>query len=1085
MRIGILGPLEVRDDADRQVEINGQRLRSLLIRLAMAGGRAVGADRLIDDLWEGAPPAVPANALHTLVSRLRGAGGRNFVVAAPGGYRLAVDPRDIDATSFERLVDAARRTERPAERAATLRRALDLWRGPALAEVADATFAGATITRLEELRLAAIEDRFDAELQLGDLAPLAPELEGLVTAHPLRERLRGQLMHVLYATGRQAAALEQYEDLRRALAERLGTDPSPALAALHLAILRRSPELGGDQACTAPSSRPSPGGSGPSPDHGGRRTNLPSPLTSFVGREEESERIAKLLREARLVTLTGPGGAGKTRLAAEVASGLLGDYPDGVWLVPLAQVSAGPEVPQAVLSAAGVPEPVRVADTAAVLPATDRLVEALAHQRMLLVLDNCEHVVEAVARLADRLLAAAPQVRVLATSREPLGITGETLCPVPSLPLPGPDVPAAQAMEFASVRLFADRAAAVRPGFAVDGETVGHVVGVCRALDGLPFAIELAAARLRSLTLRQVSERLGDRFRLLGAGSRVAVPRHQTLRAVVEWSWELLEDAERTVLRRLSVFSGGATPDSAEQVCGFEGLPAGADVVEVIAALIDKSLVIATEEGEVRYRLMETVRAYAAERLAEAGESEPAAAAHAVYFLRLAERAEPELRGRDQQVWAGRLTAERDNCAAALGWAVRQRETATALRLVAALTWFWVMHNHLAEAYGWAVRVRELADGTPGVSDPRLADAHAMCALLSALMVEASGTPGPSDDARGEAVRAALAQLPAQPRHPVLPLARPVAALALGDAAAARRELESVATATHDPWVRHVAEVCLGYVALNEGRVDDALRRLVRGYEGFRGLGERWGMNTTLAGLLELALIRGDATEAVRLGEEAYAYASQDGPERAALTLIPLGRARAETGDTARGLAEMRQGVRAAERVGQAGNAIEGYVAMSRLARAAGDFGAARPLLARALELVETTAPRDDSTRAVALAYSALGCLAEQEGDLTGSAGWHARAVREIGAEAIAHQQAIAAVAEGVAALAAARGEHERAAELLGCAHALHGYRDEGSPEVLRASAAVAGALAPSAAEEAYRRGRRSTVGEALALMGR
>ncbi|MFB7471332.1 BTAD domain-containing putative transcriptional regulator [Kitasatospora sp. NPDC056184] len=1078
MRIGILGPLELRDTAARPVGISGQRLRSLLIRLALDGGRAVSAERLIADLWEDSRPAAPANALQTLVSRLRGAGGRDLVAAAPGGYRLGVDPGEIDAVAFERLVSAVRRSADPAERAATLRRALDLWRGPALAEVADAAFAGPAVTRLEELRLTAVEDRADAELALGDAAHLVAELDGLCRSHPLRERLRGLLMRALHATGRQAAALEVYEDTRRELAERLGADPSPDLAALHLAILR------GDLRTAAPARAAAPG------PGGGRRTNLPAPLTSFVGREEESGRIAALLREARLVTLTGPGGAGKTRLAGEVAAGLLGDHPDGVWLVPLAQVGSARDLPQAVLTAVGRVESSRVGDAVAVLPPMKRLVDALAGRRMLLVLDNCEHLVEAVARLADRVLAGAPGVRVLATSREPLAITGETLCPVPSLPLPPPGAGPAEAAGYAAVRLFADRAAAVRPGFRVDGTTAPLVVAVCRALDGLPFAIELAAARLRSLTLPQVAERLGDQFRLLGSGSRAAAPRHRTLRAVVDWSWELLDDTERAVLRRLSVFRGGATPRSAEVVCApaDDGAVDGRDVIDVIAALIDKSLVVATGRGEVRYGLLETVRAYAAERLAEAGETERLRAAHAARLLAVAERAEPGLRGAEQEVWAARLTAERDDCAAALGWAVERREAATALRLTGALMWYWIMHDRLAEAHGWAVAVHGLTGGRPPAGAPELADAYALCAFLTVLMTEhpdgpdGPDGPEPAAEARRRAVRTTLDCLPERPGHPALHLARPVAALFLNDAARAERELLAVREGATDPWVRAIARVCLGHLAFNAGRIDAALTELRAGHAGFRRLGDPWGMNTALGGLLELALVRGDAAEAVRLGQEAHAYAVRGGPEGGALPLIRLGRARAAAGDPARGLEEIRQGARTAERAGDFDSAVEGHVAVSRLLRAAGDLPGARTPLTRAVELLDGIAPGGHAIRTVALAYGQLGCLAEQEGDLAEAARWHAEAVRELGREEIVHQQAAAQLLEGVAALAAARGEPGRAAELLGAAHTLHGYRDDRSPEVRRAAGAVAAALDRSAAEAAYERGRRVPVEGALAL---
>jgi predicted ATPase len=346
----------------------------------------------------------------------------------------------------------------------------------------------------------------------------------------------------------------------------------------------------------------------------------------------------------------------------------------------------------------------------------ERLEEALGGKRLLLVMDNCEHLVAAVAELVDRLLGRCPALRVLATSREPLGLPGEVLHPVGPLAMPAEDVAPAEAARYPAVRLFADRGAAARPGFAVDEATVAPVLRICRALDGIPLALELAAARLRALSPEQIAGRLDDRFRLLADGSRPALPRHQTLRAVVDWSWDLLDDSERVLLRRLAVFAGGATLEAVERVCADPGPGLGGlardDVLYLLAALVDKSLVVAGEDGEageVRYRLLETVRAYGQERRRQAGEDEALHRAHAAYFLDLAERADPRLRGHDQLGWIARLSAERDNLHTALRWAVDTPDATMALRLVVALGWYWLLRSARAEATGWAAQVQPLA----------------------------------------------------------------------------------------------------------------------------------------------------------------------------------------------------------------------------------------------------------------------------------------------------------------------------------------------------------------------------------------
>ncbi len=435
-----------------------------------------------------------------------------------------------------------------------------------------------------------------------------------------------------------------------------------------------------------------------------RPNNLPIQLTSFIGREQEIAAVKESLSTTRLVTLTGPGGSGKTRLALEVAADLLEHYPDGVWLAQLAPMSEPTLVPKAVASALGIPEqPGR--------PLTETVVDYLQPRAPLLLLDNCEHLLEACARMADALLQACPNLRILATSREALGIAGELTYRVPSLSLPDLQrLPSPESLtQYEAVRLFVERAALSKPGFQITDSNAVAVAQVAHRLDGIPLAIELAAARVKALPVDVLAERLVDRFRLLTGGSRAALPRHQTLRAALDWSHDLLSEPERILLRRLSVFAGGFMLESAEKICAGGGVDES-DILDLLTRLVDKSLVAFDEQdGQARYRLLETVRHYGSERLVESGEADDARRRHRDWFLALAERAGPKVHGPEQEVWVKRLRGEHDNLRAALAWSMGGGGAEPGLRLATALSWFWYVDGYWSEGRKWLEQALELA----------------------------------------------------------------------------------------------------------------------------------------------------------------------------------------------------------------------------------------------------------------------------------------------------------------------------------------------------------------------------------------
>ncbi|WP_431924860.1 BTAD domain-containing putative transcriptional regulator [Nonomuraea jabiensis] len=1022
MRFGVLGPLAVWTADGEPVKVPEVKVRALLADLLIHAGRPVSADRLIEDLWGDRPPANASGALRVKVSQLRRAIGGLVAYRAPG-YVLHVEPSSVDAGLFETLIGRAQRASGPQERAALLREALGLWRGDAYAEFADEPFALAAVARLGEQRLAALEELAEARLALGEHVLLAAELASLVAEHPLRERLRAAHVRALYLAGRQSEALTGYEELRRRLSEELGLDPGPELAALHQAILRQDPSLG-------PVARP--------------RGNLPPPLTSLVGRDEAVAEVRSLLRAGRLVTLTGPGGVGKTRLALAAASDTDGDR----WLVELAALrpgAAGTEAAQMGAAEVEVAEAIAAVlglrdDTAGPgAPhegAVERIAGALAGRETLLVLDNCEHVVEQVAALAGRLLRAAPGLRILATSQESLRIEGEVLWSVPPLT---PE---------AAVELFAARA-----GVEPDAD----VAEICARLDGLPLALELAASRMRALTPRQLADRLDDRFRLLASGLRGAPARQRTLRAMIDWSWELLTGPERVVLRRLAVHADGSTLEAAEEVSADPGV----DVLDVLARLVDRSLVVRVRApgAEPRYRLLESVAAYCLERLAEAGELDEVRLRHAAYYTELAERAEPYLRGHGQRDALALLDAESANLRAALETAVRLARPGTAVRLVNAMAWYWVLRGRLGEGQ----RALEAALSVPDA--PRSGAAQARVWLAGLRML--AGRLQPPDPEVFEAIEGRSAR--ARARWFI-----GYAMFGYDDLSASGALVEQALETFQelgDKWGTGAALNVLARYAATRGDLAALRRDGERGLALFRELGDRWGELRAAENLGTLAEITGDYERAAELRADGLRMAEELGLwSSVSDALSRLGRIALLTGDHARADDYHERARRLA--VEQSNRPAEEFaeLGLALAARRQGRLDEAERRLRAWLGWVRDVAGEPGA----ALILAELGFAAEQRGDAAAALELQLEGLRA--ARRVGDPRATALALEGLAGARALGGRHEEAALLLGRAAALRAAAGAPLPagergDVDRITTAVRAVLGQEALDAALARG--------------
>jgi predicted ATPase/DNA-binding SARP family transcriptional activator len=938
VRVGVLGVLEVVGDDGAAIDIAGPKQRALLAMLAVDAGQVVSTDRLVDALFDPAATGDAANALQHHVSRLRKAIGRDRVTSHESGYELAVVPDDVDIVRFERLAAEGRaqlRVDRPAEAVVALSAAAALWRGEPLQEF-DADWVRPVAARLGQLRLDVAEDRAEAELRLGNHQAITAELEAFVAAHPYRERMWAHLMVAHYRSGRQTEALAAYRTVRAALSEDKGLAPGPELRDLEAAILRHDPDLAWQP--TAPAA------SAAAP--GGPLGNLPNPLTTFVGRATQVGDVVDAVVGHRLVTLTGTGGCGKTRLAVEAARRLRDDFAGGAWFVELAPVADATAVAHAVARALAGEDPGRLARlTGAGSDLGGALVAHLRTTPLLLVLDNCEHLLDAAATWTSAALAAAPDLHILATSRAPLAVDGEVQWSVPPLDVPpvGVEDPSAL-LASEAVQLFDERAGRVGR-FELSAETAPAVAALCRHLDGLPLAIELAAARTKALPVAFIADALDDRFQLLVSPSRTAPERQRTLRATIDWSFQLLDAVEQTMFTLVSVFDGGCTLEAGRALAAAGGV-APDRTLDLLVGLVDKSLVQARMSGSrsARYDLLETLREYGRERLGAGPLVDAARLAHRGYFVDLVERGNAGLTSSDHRRWQRRLEIEYGNIRAAYEHATASGDWADALRIAGSLWWFWGISQRQAEGRTWL----EPALAAVGPDVPTRVRSRGWVALAYL-----AGQQGDAETAIGAAETAMEIALAAG-EPAALAAAEHMLGLALQAAGRHDESADLLAAArarmlaAGDHWriagsdlVTAVRGLMTGDLALVDAASRDVLHHSeLAGYEPFRC----WGLMVRT----RLAELRGDLTGALADAERALAAArSVDIDHYVSFALTAFGRIAREAGAPAAAVDACTEAVTVAERSG------------------AGWFAAlARAELAAALDATGDAAAAEDARRA-------------------------------------------------------------------------------------------------------------------------
>ena len=1028
VRFRLLGTTEMLVD-DEPVALPGAAERALLVLLLLSAGRIVPATTLVDRLWsESALPADPVNALQIRVSKLRRALrdiNPGLVTRERTGYRINIAPSSIDAEEFVSRIRQARSaaaggsyTEEDLD---AYDGALRLWRGEALADFRQEQWALAEAARLTEMRLAALSERAQVALALGRHREVVADLEPVVAQDPTLESLAGQLMTALYRSGRQADALEVYTRTREELDENLGLEPSTSLRSLHERVLRQDPSLGGDgdNALLAPAPVMAP------PrrqldDLAEAPGALPASASKpLIGRDSHLASLGSMLTDQRLISLVGPGGAGKTTLALAAAANAAGDFAHGAVGVRLAPVSDPDQVPVAFADALGVPMDGGAADR----DVRGRLTRFLAGRRVLMLVDNCEHVIDAAAGVVEEILARCPGVTVLTTSREALALPAELQVLVGPLETAPERAEPGQVLGYPASELFVERSRMVRPGMVFDEEDAAAVGQITRALDGLPLAVELAAARMASMSPTEIAQRLAHRFSLLTSGARTAESRQQTLRATVDWSYTLLEPQEQSVFDRLSIFRGGWTLTAAEAVISDESMPYGS-VLDTLGRLVERSLVVVDPGHTTRYRMLETLREYAAERLHERGAGDALARRHAEYYRRFAEDAEMELRGHGQREALRRLRAEQPNIRAALAWLSGPGEDIDgALSMAGALGLFWHLGRHL-EGRETLARLLAPAQGSTAAR-ARALQAVSIVERPRACLVH----PSPRCAETAQESLTLFEELGDHTRAALSRVLLSVEGVTGAEADRSRRLLEEAQrqfAADEDPWGQAVIGFVRMETALKAGDEEVAIPTGRAAAAAFRQLDDPWGLSAILYHLGWGLRQFGRYPEAARVLEEAIDVATGAGLfNTVQWALADLGVTHLHQGQSAQAKDAFDRASAASEHIGDGAGTVLATYGYGLMAQVDGAWAQARRRYAAAhdgFRSLGTPVPQG-------LALAGLARCDEAEGNLVGARDGY-RQVLATGHD-VGEPSLTATALEGLGRLEWARGEVEETRRLL------------------------------------------------------